>query len=133
MRPINPNIRNVVNPQSSLRQSQSVYKSLSGGIELAIPTGQNSAGVYNKFDKANHAGVMIRIGASGTSEQTYKWPGADAPLQINHGLLKQPLGFYVTDIDGAANIYRYKSAPLNANTISLATTDPSVNVTVFIF
>lgn len=134
MKAINPTIENLGHPQSALRQAQSVYKAINQGIEIATPSGQDSSGIYNKFEPGNQAGVMIRIGATGTTEQQYTWPNvAGNPLKINHGLLKQPIGFHVVDIDGSANIYRYKANPLDSNYISLATSDPSVNVTVFIF
>lgn len=134
MKSINPTSSNHSNITGTLRVSQSVYKTLNQGIELAVPLGQDSTGVYNKFAPGNHSGQMIRICASGTANVDYAWPATPGdPLVINHGLLKQPLGFHVTDIDAAAKIYRVAGATLNANSISLATDTPTCNATVFIF
>jgi len=134
MKSLNPTSSNHSNLSGALRVSQSVYKVLNQGLELAVPIGQDSTGVYNQFEPGNHAGVMVRICATGTPNVPYAWPGtAGFPLVINHGLLKQPLGFHVTDVDDAAKIYRVKNADLNSNVISLATDTPTCSATVFIF
>lgn len=134
MKPINPTLDNIKTPQSALRQAQSTYKALNNGLELAVPVGQDSTGAYSKFEPGNSSGIMIRIGAFGSTNGQYQWPSApNTALVINHGLLKQPLGFHVTDVDGNATVYRVSGATLDFNHISLAITDTSVNATVFIF
>lgn len=134
MKIINPSRSTFSNLSGALRHAQSVYKALTGGLELATPMGTDSSGIYNQFTQANHNGVMIRIYAHGTPNQSLTWPlAANTPLVINHGLLKQPLGFHITDIDAAAKVYRVSGATLDMNNISLATDTPSVNATVFIF
>lgn len=49
---------------------------------------------------------------------------------INHGLGRTMLGWFVTDIQGIASIYR--SAPMNATTLTL-TSDAAVTVNIGVF
>lgn len=130
MQSTNPSQSNFNRPDGPLRHAQSVFKVLNAGIQLAQPTGQNAAGIYNKFEPDNGNGVMIRIGAIGGAE-TYNWTGNNVGLAINHGLHKQPIGFIVCDIDAAANVYR--TVTPTADTITLAITNDLANVTVYIF
>jgi hypothetical protein len=111
--------------------TQSVDNALQGGVTLGIGVGKNNAGVYNEFTKDTSSGVLIRIGANGSTEQKYTWGAANAPIVINHGLFRQPIGFHVVDIDGAGQVYR--TATPDSDTISLAPTDNTKNVTVYIF
>lgn len=134
MKSINPSVKDFNSPRNLVRVAQSVYKVLTGGVEIANPLSTDLSGIYNQFAPANQSGVMLRIGANGTTEQQYTWPAtAGDPLVINHTLLKQPLGFHVTDIDQPAKVYRVNGATLDSNVISLATDTPSCNATVFIF
>lgn len=128
----------VLNPQhmqaeitpEHLRWAQSVHKSLTGGVDMGIPTGTNSAGVYNTFDKGNSSGVLIRVGAASSSE-AIKWTASNTAIAINHGLGRQPIGFKIVDKDKSMDVFR--TAPPDNNVISLAPTDATANVTVYIF
>lgn len=130
MQAINPSVANHKR-DNGLRTAQSVQKVLNGGIAEATPLSTNAAGIYNTFAPDNGNGTTLRIGANGGSE-SYNWPSApNTGLTIYHGLGRQPIGFRVHDIDGNANIYR-TIAP-DENQITLATTDQTVNATVYIF
>jgi hypothetical protein len=111
--------------------TQSVDQVLQGGVTLGQGVGKNNVGVYNEFTKDTSSGVLIRIGANGTTEQKYTWGAVNAPITINHGLLRQPIGFHVVDIDGAGQVYR--TATPDQDTIMLAPTDNTKNVTLYIF
>lgn len=129
MKPINPSQTSIHNPGGVLRVQQSVHKALVGGIQDAQPTGTDATGVYNKFEQDNGSGVMLRIGGSASTEPL-KWAGSNIALVINHGLLKQPIGFHVRDKDKTCDVYR--TAVPTKDTISLACTDGTANVTVYI-
>lgn len=130
MRQINPSQSNFNKTGGALRNAQSVYKSLSGGIAQAQPTGTDATGVYNQFQQDNGDGIMLRIGSSSSSEPI-KWAASNTGLAINHGLQRQPIGFYIADKDKTCDVYR--TAVPNINTITLAITDATANVTVYIF
>ena len=118
---------------------QSVNQVLNGSIDMGTPTGNApdsagvNAGVYTQFDRGNSSGVLIRIAAVGVTDTgaPYNWAGSLTGLVINHGLKRKPIGFHVVDSDGQAQVYR--TAPPDENTITLATTDSSVSVTVYVF
>lgn len=128
MKPLNPILSLSGHP---LKWAQSVHKALTGGIALASPTGKNAVGVYNEFSQDNGDGVMIRVGAHGTSEQQYTWGSTNTGIVINHGLLRQPIGYHVVDTDKALQVYR--TAVPDTNQITLAPSDNSVNATIYIF
>lgn len=127
---INPSLGNHSTPQGILRQAQSVYKVLQNGLADAQPTGQDAAGVFNQFEQDNGNGVMLRIGAAG-SEEKIQWVTVDVGVVINHGLHRQPIGFYLADKDANCDVYR--TVPPDANTITLACTNVDASVTVYIF
>jgi hypothetical protein len=52
------------------------------------------------------------------------------PLAINHQLGRKPLGWFVVDTDGAAEIYR--SAPFDPKTLTLTSTAP-VTISLVVF
>lgn len=55
---------------------------------------------------------------------------ANTALTISHGLGRTPQGFFITDINAAANVYR--TAAFNASTITLeASAKATVNLWVF--
>jgi hypothetical protein len=130
MQPINPSTSNYNKKDGPLRQAQSVFKALNGSISLAQPVGTNASGIYNKFIPDNGDGVMLRVGGSASSE-TIKWTGSNVGLAINHGLQRQPIGFYVVDKDATCDVYRIGTP--NTNTITLACTVGTVNTTIYIF
>jgi hypothetical protein len=131
MLPISPSQSIMNTPRGVLRWAQSIYKAITGGIELAQGIGQNSNGVYNKFAPDNHNGTMIRIGAYNDSTEPIKWSSSGVGIPIYHGLGKLPLGFHITDLEGDSNVYR--TIPATNQVITLAPTDASVAATVFIF
>jgi hypothetical protein len=117
---------------------QSVHKQINGTIEHGTPVkkvpngfGINT-GVYTTFNKANMSGVLIRIAAHGVTGTgaPYNWPAAGG-LVINHGLLKQPIGFHVMDVDKDVRIFR--TAAPDINQITLQPTDITASVTLYIF
>jgi hypothetical protein len=130
MNPINPSQSSMTRPGGTVRQAQSVYKVLNGGISESQPTGQDPSGVFNKFQQDNGAGVTLRIGALGSAEPL-KWTGNNIGLVINHGLQRQPIGFRIHDQDQGGTVYR--TVPPDATQITLATTSDIMNVTVYIF
>ena len=51
---------------------------------------------------------------------------------INHKLSRNMLGWFVTDIDGAATIYKPKTAPFNNKTLTLVSDAPvTANIWVY--
>jgi hypothetical protein len=125
-----------INPGASHKEGviqfqKSAHKALSGALTQGNPTGQNALGVYNRFQQDNMNGVLLRIGNAASSEPI-KWVTTGVGVAINHGLHHQPIGFYIVDKDGPCDVYRTISPP-TADLITLATTDATVNVTVYIF
>lgn len=55
---------------------------------------------------------------------------ANGVTVFNHGLQRVPVGWYITDVDGGAVIYR--SAPFNSSTLTL-TSSAAVTVSLWIF
>jgi hypothetical protein len=118
-------------PRQQLQWAQTVHTVLNGGVSLGVPTSKNLAGVYNNFNQDTSDGVLIRIGASGTTEQKYTWTASNVGVVINHELQRQPIGFHVVDSDKDVRIYRTTTP--NTNQITLAPTDATANVTLYIF
>lgn len=136
--PYDPNSFAPALPTAHKQWVQSVQGVLSGDVDMGQPTGNApttagiNAGVYTQFKKGNGSGVLIRIaanGVTGTGAQ-YNWPSS-GNLVINHGLLRQPIGFHVVDADGNANVYR--AAAPDSNQITLATTNNAVSHTIYVF
>lgn len=130
MKPITPTQSIFKTPGGPLRVQQSTFKMANGGIADASPVGTDATGVYNKFQQDNGNGVMLRIGSSSSSEPIH-WVTSNVGVAINHGLQRQPIGWYVADKDKTCDIYR--TAVPNSNTITLACTDATANCTVYIF
>ncbi len=124
-------------PGQVQKWAQSIHQIVNGGIALGQPISKNLAGVYNQFSTDNTAGTLIRIGASGTTEQQYVWTTSNTPILINHNLVdmqnnpRQPMGFHVVDSDGDVRVYR--TVTPTTTQISLAPTDATKNVTLYIF
>lgn len=49
---------------------------------------------------------------------------------VNHGLQRMPIGWYITDINGSALVYR--SSAFTASTLTL-TSSATVNVSLWVF
>jgi hypothetical protein len=121
---------------------QSVKKVFSGNVDMGVATGNTptnagtygiNAGVYSQFDQGNGSGVLIRIAANGVTGTgaSYNWGTTGTGIVINHGLLRQPIGFHVVDADKSVQVYR--TAAPDSNQITLASTDNSASVTVYVF
>ena len=136
MRSLNPEDMARDMPRLVKQWAQSVHKAMSGNIDMGVPTGKDSNGVYNTFSKGNQDGVLVRVGAASSSEP-YKWVTVGTGVVINHGLVdvqgnpRQPIGFKLVDKDGAVDVYR-TVAP-DTTQITVATTDITINVTLYIF
>jgi hypothetical protein len=137
-KPYDPNTFAPSLPITQRQWTQSVQDTLVGNVDMGTPTknapstaGVN-AGVYTQFEQGNGSGVLVRIAANGVTNTgaAYNWP-ASGSLVVNHGLLRQPIGFHVVDQDKNAPVYR--TAPPNANQITLETTDNTASHTVYIF
>lgn len=128
--PQNPTREKFQNFHNVLRWSQSVYKSLNGGISIATGHSTDANGVYNTFDTTNGSGKMVRIGASGSTEPL-KWNAGTSQVTITHQLGTKPTGFHVTDLDGDARVWRV-GTPTNTS-ITLQISNNAINATVYIF
>jgi hypothetical protein len=115
-----------------------VQQALTGNVDMGTATGNApssagvNAGVYTQFNKGNGSGILIRIAANGSTDTgaAYNWPSSGS-LVINHGLLRQPIGFHVVDQDKNAPVSR--TAPPDNNQITLTTTDPTASHTIYVF
>lgn len=121
---------------------QSVKQVLSANVDMGTATGNTpvnvgtygiNAGVSSQFVQGNGSGVLIRIAAHGVSGTgaSYNWGTTGVGIVINHGLLRQPLGFKIVDKDKTVDVYR--TAAPDANQITLASTDNTASVTVYVF
>jgi hypothetical protein len=118
-------------PIQHRKWTQSVDEVLNGGVTLGVPIGKNNAGVFNEFSPDTSNGVLIRVGANGTTEQKYIWGAIGTGIAINHGLQRQPIGFKIVDKDKTVDVWRTVTPTIN--TITLAPSDNTVNVTLYIF
>jgi hypothetical protein len=138
VKPYDPNTFAHTLPATHRQWTQSVQQTLTGNIDMGTAKGNApstagvNAGVYTQFDKGNGSGVLIRIAASGSTGTgaAYNWPSSGS-LVINHGLLRQPIGFHVVDQDKNAPVSR--TAPPDNNQITLTTTDPTASHTIYVF
>lgn len=117
-----------ITPQH-LKWAQSVDKVLNGAVDMGEATGQDANGVYNTFTQGNGSGILIRIGANGSTEPV-QWDSSGA-VTVNHGLNRQPIGFKLVDKDGTVDVFR--TATPTSSVIALKSTDKTVNTTVYIF
>jgi len=131
MRVLNPQHMQADIESEHLRWLQSVTKTLNGSVDMGAPTSKNAAGVYNEFEQGNSSGVLIRIGAHGTTEQKYTWGASNVGIPVNHTLRRQPIGFKIVDKDKSVDVYR--TAVPDTNIITVAPTDNTANVTLYIF
>jgi len=113
-----------------LKWAQSVDKTLSAGVDMGVPIGQDPTGVYNAFEQGNSNGTLIRIGATASTE-AIKWSGIGVGIVIQHGLDRQPIGFKIVDKDKSVDVFR--TAVPTDTTITLAPTDNTASVTVYVF
>ena len=138
MKPFDPNSFAHELPTMHRQFVQSVNNVLTGNVDMGTPKGNApsgagvNAGVYTQFDKGNGSGILIRIAANGSTGTgaAYNWPSSGS-LVINHGLLRQPIGFHVVDQDKNAPVSR--TAPPDSNQLTLTTTDPTASHTIYVF
>lgn len=125
-------------PSKTLRWAQSLHKIINGGVDMGVPTQKDNTGNYNTFSQGNTSGVLIRIGAHGSSGNAITWgAAAGTPVTIQHGLVdsrnqpRQPIGVHLVSSDNDLRIWQ----PTTPDTtdIFLAPSDPSVNATVYVF
>jgi hypothetical protein len=109
---------------------QSVHQVLTGNIDMGTPTSKDSTGQYNEFQKGNGSGILIRVGAHGSTGNNYTWP-ASGHLVINHGLLRQPIGCHLVSSD--KQFAHWQPTAPDENSITLAPSDPTANVTLYVF
>ena len=112
-----------------LKWAQNVDKAFNGNVDMGVPTGTDSSGVYNKFEQGNSTGVLVRVGANGSSESV-QWDATGA-VTIQHGLGRQPIGFKIVDKDGTVDVWR--TAVPTDKQITLKSSSPSTNVTLYVF
>ena len=130
-------------PRQQQQWAQSLHEVINGGIDLGVPQTKNSAGFYNTFNPGNSTGVLIRIGASGGTEQ-YNWTTSGTPLVITHGLVdsqrnpRQPIGFKIVDTlwggtGSTPMVYQSPSTPPTTTTITLIPSNAAAGHLVYIF
>jgi len=118
---------------------QGVHKILNGAVDMGLAKGNAptsagiNAGVYTQFDKGNSSGVLIRVAAQGVTNTgaPYNWAAVNVGIVINHGLLRQPIGFKIVDKDKTVDIYR--TAAPDKDQITVAPTDNTASVTLYVF
>ena len=111
---------------------QSIHKVTNGNLDFGSTTGLDSTGTPNNFNSGNLKSTLIRVGASGSSNgPKYNWTTTGTGVVINHGLLKQPIGFHVVDSDKPLTVHRTVVA--DENQITLAPSDATANATIHIF
>ena len=129
-------------PANQRQFSQSVQGVLTNDIDMGTPVGNTptdettygiNAGVYSQFEQGNGSGRLIRIAANGVAGTgaDYNWAGTGVGVVVNHKLLRKPIGFSIMDADKDVKIYR--TAAPDDNQITLASTDNSASVTIYVF
>ena len=120
--------------------TQSVQNVLNGSIEIGTPIVNSPAatsgvnqGLPTQYQQANGSGIMIRIVANGVTGTgaSYNWGAVNTGIPINHGLARVPIGFHVVDQDKPCSVSR--TAPSTDKIITLAPSDNTASVTVYIF
>lgn len=119
-------------PRQFQQWSDTVHKVVNGNLDFGSTTGLDSTGTPASFNTGNTKGVLIRVGASGsTNGPKYNWTTSGTGVVINHGLLKQPIGFHVVDSDKPLTVHRTVVA--DENQITLAPSDATANATIYVF
>lgn len=142
MKPDDPNSFAHELPMAHRQFVQSVNNVLNSNVDMGTPQGNTptdkvtygiNAGVFSQFKQGNGSGVLVRVAANGVigTGAAYNWGTTGVGVVINHGLLRQPIGFHVVDADKQVQVYR-TTAP-DSNQITLASTDNSASVTMYVF
>jgi hypothetical protein len=139
-KPYDPNTFAPSLPTTQRQWTQSIQQVLTGNVDMGTPTGTAApssagvnSGVFTQFTQGNQTGVLIRIAANGVTDTgaSYNWAVTGTGVVINHGLLRQPIGFKLVDKDKTVDVYR--TAAPDSNQITLASTDNTASVTVYVF
>ena len=124
-------------PAAQMRWAQSMHQVINGGISFGNPTGKDSTGNYSEFSQDNTNGVLIRVGASGSTGTKYKWTTSNTPIAINHGLVdlagnpRQPIGVHVVNKNKTVDVYM-PTTP-STTVAEVAPTDATASVTLYFF
>ena len=121
-------------PRQQLQWAQSIHQTVNGSLDMGnvLPGGLDTTGTPANFNKGNGSGVLIRIGASGTTNgPKYNWTTSGTGISINHTLQRQPIGFHVVDSDKPLTVHR--TVVSDSTQITLAPSDATANATVYIF
>lgn len=136
--PYDPNTFAPSLPVQHKQWVQSTQQVLTGNVDMGTATAQSAEsgvnkGVYTQFKKGNGSGILIRIAANGVANSgaSYNWAGTSVGISINHGLGRQPIGFHVVDQDKAVQVFR--TAPPDDQTLTLAPSDNTASVTIYVF
>lgn len=124
-------------PTATMRWAQSLHKIVNGGVDMGVPTQKDNTGNYNTFTQGNTSGVLIRIGAHGSSGNAITWGVVATAIPIQHGLVdsknqpRQPVGVHLVNSDKDLRVWM-PTAP-NTVDIFLAPSDATANATVYVF
>lgn len=118
-------------PRIQQQWAQTVHETVNGGIDQGVPTGKDSTGNYSTFNKGNSDGQLIRIGASGTTDNPYAWSTSGVGININHTLGRQPIGAHLVSSNKDLRIW-IPSTPTDT-TIVIAPSDATSYATVYVF
>lgn len=127
----NPSDRSLTLTAAQLKWAQTLHQTVNGGIEPGIPQSKDTSGNWSTFEKANTSGVLIRVSPRGTSDNTYSWAAVGAPITINHGLQRQPIGAHLVSSDKDLRIWI--PATPTKDTIQIAPSDNTSYATIYIF
>jgi len=137
--PYDPNTFAHTLPTVHRQWLQSAQEVFQGHVDMGTIVGNApttagiNAGVATQFAKGNGSGILIRIAANGVTDTgaPYNWSASNTGIVINHGLQRQPIGYHVVDMDKVVQVYR--TAAPDTQTITLAPSDNTASVTVYIF
>lgn len=118
-------------PRAQKQWTLSVHKVLNGQIDQGTPTSKDATGNWNQFQNPNTSGILIRIGANGTTSNKYIWGASNTAITINHGLGRQPIGVRLESSDAALNIYQTQTP--DTNNVYVAPSNNAANATIYIF
>jgi hypothetical protein len=128
---VNPRDMALGLPRLQQQWAESVHSALNGGLDHGIPQNKDSTGNYNTFAQGNLNGVLIRVGASGSTDNKYSWTTSGTGVAINHGLKRQPVGAYLVASNKLLVIW--ETVTPDQNNITIAPSDATAYATIFIF
>jgi hypothetical protein len=131
MKTFDPSVLAATVERLHLQWVQSIHKTVNGNLDMGVPQTKDSTGNYNTFIKGNNSGVLIRIGAHLSTDNTYAWAGVGVGIPINHGLRRQPIGCHLVSSNKDLRIWQPSLATVD--TITLAPSDNTSYATIYIF